>query len=196
MIKYNEITGVILAGGKSSRMGKDKALIDIHGKPIIRHVIETMKQIFDRVIIIANDQRLYRLFGLEVFSDIYVDCGPLGGIHSAFFHTFSDKLFIIACDTPDVSPDLIRYVCDFHSSSIAKVPFAEGTLHPLIGMYHRDCLPILLSHLESNRLKMASFLDAIEAECIPISESLSFYKPGLFRNINCEADLSQQERLN
>ena len=191
MITYNDITGVILAGGKSSRMGKDKALLEFHGKPILQHVIETMKQVFDRVIIIANDQRPYRLSGLEVFSDIYVGCGPLGGIHSAFFHTFSDKLFIIACDTPNISPDLIRYVCDFHSSSIAKVPFAEGTLHPLIGLYRRDCLPMLLSHLESNRLKMATFLDAIEAERIPISESLSFYKPGLIRNMNCEADLSQ-----
>lgn len=189
MIKYNDITGVILAGGKSSRMGRDKALLEFHGKPLIQHGIETMKDVFDRVILIAHDQNRYKFLELEVFEDIYKACGPLGGIHSAFFHTLSDKLFIIGCDTPNVSSQLIRHISEFRSSAIAKVPFAEGRLHPLMGMYQRKCLPILLSHLESKRLKMAGFLDAIEAEHIPISESLLFYTPDLFRNINSDADL-------
>lgn len=183
-----DITGVILAGGKSSRMGTDKALVKLNGTPLIERIAQTLRDVFERVIIIANNPEPYKYLGFEIFGDVYKDCGPLGGIHSAFFHTTSEQLFIVGCDTPHISPELIRHIIAYPSSASIKVCKAGKQVQPLVGSYHRKSLPFILVQLENRQWKMMKLLEAVSAEILPIGESLELYSPDLFLNVNSRED--------
>ena len=87
------ITGVLLAGGKSSRMATVKALLKLNGRPLVAHVASTLQAVFDRVILVANDAPAYEFLGLETFGDLYQDCGPLGGLQSALVHADGSRHF-------------------------------------------------------------------------------------------------------
>lgn len=109
---YDDITGIILAGGKSSRMGQNKALLDFKGKTVIEHVISTVSNLFNRVIIITNSPADYTHLGFEIFTDFYANLGPLAGIHSGLVNSKTERNFIISCDIPLVTSDVINYICN------------------------------------------------------------------------------------
>jgi molybdopterin-guanine dinucleotide biosynthesis protein A len=189
MIIQDNTLGVILAGGTSSRMGRNKAFLELQGKPLIMSIAETLKQVFSDVILIANDRHAYEHLGLKIFPDLYQHCGPLGGIHAAFSHSNSSSLFVTACDTPCISPEFIRYLVSFPSAKHVKIPVADNGKHLLCGIFHREVFPVLVQQLERKELKVMDFLERVLCERIPIHSSLSFYTPELFFNINTEDDL-------
>jgi len=187
------ITGAILAGGKSSRMGRDKALLKLDGRPFVEHVASTLREVFDRVILVANDPSAYRFLGLETIGDIYQDCGPLGGIHSALVHAGSADIFVSACDTPFVTRELVRYIVGFDLNAPARIPSFKQQLHPLCGIYTQGCLAPIVKRLEVRRLRVVDFVESIHAEVIPISPNLAFYKEDLFANFNTSEDYSHNK---
>jgi len=182
------VTGVILAGGKSSRMGTDKALLKLDGRPLVAHVASTLQAVFDRVILVTNDASTYGFLGLETFGDVYQECGPLGGIHSALIHADGADILVSACDTPFITRELVKYIVDFDSTAAAKIPSLNQQLHPLCGLYTQNCLPTIAERLESRRLRVLDFVEKIQAAVIPISPSLPFYKENLFSNFNNQED--------
>jgi molybdopterin-guanine dinucleotide biosynthesis protein A len=184
------ITGAILAGGKSSRMGANKALLNLDGRPFVAHVADTLQNIFERIIVVANDPSAYGFLRMEVFRDVYQELGPLGGIHSALVNAGSADIFVIACDTPFVTRDLVKYIVGFDSNAPAKIPSFNQRLHPLCGVYRHDCLQAVVDRLESRRLRVLDFVESIHAEVIPISPDLPFYRENLFDNFNAPEDLS------
>jgi molybdopterin-guanine dinucleotide biosynthesis protein A len=189
----SSIIGVILAGGKSSRMGRDKALLKLDGRPFIWHVVTTLQAVFDKLVLVANDPSAYRFLELETIGDIFQDCGPLGGIHSALIRAGNADIFVSACDTPFVTRELVRYVVGFDSDAPAKIPSFKQQLHPLCGLYTRNCLPASVERLESRRLRVLDFVESIHAEVIPISPNLPFYREDLFANFNTPEDYSHDE---
>jgi molybdopterin-guanine dinucleotide biosynthesis protein A len=184
----NTSTGVILAGGKSSRMGENKALLNLDGRPFVAHVASTLQAVFDRVVVVANDDSTYGFLGLEIFGDIYHDCGPLGGIHSALVHANNRDIFVSACDTPFITKDLVNYIIAFESRALAKVPSHNNRVHPLCGLYTQDCVTMIVKRLESRRLRVLDFLEEAQATVIPISPELPFFREELFANFNSPAD--------
>ena len=183
------VTGVVLAGGKSLRMGTDKALLVLDGRPLIAHVASTLQAVCEHVVLSANDSQLYQFLGLETIEDDYAERGPLGGIYSALAHSLTPAVFILACDTPYVSPELVRYIVDYHSDADAKIPSMKGNLHPLCGMYRRDCLTTIQERLENQQNRVQDLLSVIPTEIIPISPALPFYKENLFANLNNPIDV-------
>ena len=103
------ITGVILAGGKSSRMGTDKGLLELNGKPLIQYAIDTLKSIGLEIIIISNNSD-YEQFGFPVYPDIIPDKGPIGGVYTALSYSSTEKNLIVSCDTPFLSKKLLNYL--------------------------------------------------------------------------------------
>ena len=182
------ITGVILAGGKSSRMGTDKALLKLDGRPFVAHVASTLQSVFTRVILVASDASAYGFLGLKTFGDDYQECGPLGGIHSALIHADGADIFVSACDTPFITRELVGYIVNFHSSAAATIPSLNQQLHPLCGLYTQTCVPMIVERLESRRLRVLDFVESIQAAVIPISPNLPFYKEDLFSNFNTLED--------
>jgi molybdopterin-guanine dinucleotide biosynthesis protein A len=187
------VAGAILAGGKSLRMGKDKALLKFDGRPFVSHVATTLQEVFDQVILVANDPSTYEFLGLETIGDIYRECGPLGGIHSALVRAGGADIFVSACDTPFVTRDLIRYIVGFDSNAPVKIPSFKQQLHPLCGLYTQNCLRVIVERLESRRLRVVDFVESIHAEVIPISPDLPFYREDLFANFNTPEDYSHNK---
>jgi molybdopterin-guanine dinucleotide biosynthesis protein A len=185
MIAPEYITGVILAGGKSSRMGQDKALLVYDGKPFIQHIAETLLQVFPRVIIISDKTEGRAFLGLPVYADIFHDSGPLGGIHSALAHATTPYVFVDSCDTPFINTSLISGLCGEALPDKITIPDDGKNIHPLIGIYPVSLLHILHKDLVAGKRRVADFLERnrhfVSALHLPQFEMI-------FNNVNTPAD--------
>jgi len=197
----DNITAFILSGGKSSRMGNNKALLTIGSKTLIQRITELLDSTFPEVVVSSNDSELYEFLGKKIISDIFPGRGPLSGIHSALSFTSSEKNFIVSCDMPFISAELIEYLVDFKSDTPAVIPKAEGRIQPLCGIYSKKILSevelLLIETQDKNKgLKGSIYelLDQVETEIIDVY-SLNFYHPDLFFNINTPADYSYAKRI-
>ncbi|MFA3781646.1 molybdenum cofactor guanylyltransferase [Melioribacteraceae bacterium 4301-Me] len=187
---YSDITGVILAGGKSSRMGVNKALLKLGNQLIIEQITDLMKSIFSKVIIITNSPNEYKFLNLPLFEDIYKWKGPLAGIHSALVHSATENIFVLSCDVPFITAEMIKYIVEFKSNKPIKFCEAAGYLQPLIGLYSKSLISDMEQILSNDRVTDKSFhhfLKKADAEIIH-PESLSFYKDELFFNVNRPED--------
>lgn len=97
---YKDITGIILSGGKSLRMGTNKSFLDISGQTAIERTVELMKALFRRVLLITNEPDLYQIPDVTIYQDIYKNKGPIGGIHSGLLNSTTERNFVILCDMP------------------------------------------------------------------------------------------------
>jgi molybdopterin-guanine dinucleotide biosynthesis protein A len=186
------LTGVILAGGKSSRMGSDKALLQLDGRPFVERIAQTLRAEFDRVILVANNHSAYSFLGLEIVGDVYQDCGPLGGIHSGLVHVDGADVFVCACDTPLVSRELVNHIAVSQSTALVCVPSFHQRLHPLCGRYKQECIPLLVNEITSQRLRVLDFIEKVAADIVPITPDLPFYKNDLFSNFNSAEDFPRR----
>lgn len=183
---YSDITGVILAGGKSSRMGTNKSFLKLGTQTIIEHIVNLMKSIFSEVIIITNTTDEYEFLNLPMFEDIYKWKGPLAGIHSALTHSRTEKIFVLSCDVPLMSKEMIKYIVDYKSDKPIIFCEAAGYHQPLVGIYSKEILKEIESVLTDNEVNdksFHSFLKKVDAEIIH-PEGLVFYKDELFFNVN------------
>src|SRR3989338_1265003 len=118
----SKITGVILAGGKSSRMGRDKAFIRFSEGPMIEILINKLSSLFEDLLIITNKPHAYRKYGIKTANDAISGCGPLGGILSALLLSKNKYNFIFACDMPFLNKNLIRYMIGRMKDYDAVIP--------------------------------------------------------------------------
>lgn len=136
---YKDITAILLAGGKSSRMGTNKSFLKYKGKFIIEHIHDKLKSLFGRVIIITNSPAEYEFLGSEMHEDIFKGKGPLAGIHSGLTNSTSEKNFIISCDVPLVSSELINFIIENSGNNQITAVKADGHIQKLCGVYTKDC---------------------------------------------------------
>ncbi len=169
-------------------MGMNKALLPLDGRPMIQHVADTLRQVFERVVLISDEAGGLEFLTLPLYPDVYKDCGPLAGIHSAFIHTDAEFIFVSSCDTPFISTDLVSYLVRFPSDAPIRVAEADDRAHPLCGVYSRMILPLLEQSLQAKSLKLMDFLQKASAQLISITPDLPLYDPRLLMNINDSAD--------
>jgi molybdopterin-guanine dinucleotide biosynthesis protein A len=197
---YKDITGIILSGGKSSRMGRNKALLKVGDKTIIERVRDLLQGIFQDVILITNDPDKYKFLNLPMFEDVYKHKGPLAGIHSGLVNTSTEINFIISCDIPFMTQEMIKYLVEFKTNKVITVAKADGFIQQLAGKYSTACLndveEILKEQLEverrddvqrKSRCNVLKLIDQVGAEIID-AESLSFYNEDLYFNMNKTED--------
>ncbi len=192
MIDANDITGVILAGGKSSRMGQDKALLEYNGKPFIQHIAEALLQVFQRVNIISDKKKEYAFLGLPIHADIFHDSGPLGGIHSALAHATTPSVFIISCDTPFISAEVIAEMLARACPGEVTITDDGTNMHPLVGIYPATLLRELYEVLSTGRKKVRAFLERSSSH--PSILKLPHWQQQL-RNINTPTDYAVMNRF-
>ncbi|MDI6767277.1 MAG: molybdenum cofactor guanylyltransferase [Bacteroidota bacterium] len=183
-----DIVGVILAGGKSSRMGQNKAMLEFRGKPFIQHIAETLKEIFEEVIIISDDTEAYKFLYLPVYVDVYKNCGPLGGIHSAFINSNTENIFVASCDLPFINFDVVRFLIDHHSHNEVTVFSVDQQIQPLFGLYNRSCFLELENHLKQKRCSVLQFINNIHANVIQLKSSLAITFSENLKNVNTLED--------
>ncbi|MEE9448997.1 MAG: molybdenum cofactor guanylyltransferase [Ignavibacteriaceae bacterium] len=197
---YNDITAIILSGGKSSRMGRNKSLLKIGDKTFVERVRDQMQQIFKDVALITNTPAEYKFLDLPIHEDIYKHKGPLAGIHSGLLNSSTDTNFIISCDLPLITNEMIEYLIDFQTNKLITIARADGYIQQLAGKYLRDCLvtaeeilkeQVNIENRNTEQRKrgcnVLRLIDKIGAEIIS-AESLPFYNEDLYFNVNKTED--------
>jgi molybdopterin-guanine dinucleotide biosynthesis protein A len=188
MQKRNDITGAILAGGKSSRMGSDKALLELDGVTFIQRIAATLEKAFAFLIVIADQKEDYAFLGLPVHDDIYKNCGPLAGIHSALTHAQTDSVFVTSCDVPLLTPQLIRQVIRQRMQDQVTLLVGGNSLQPLCGLYHRSCLPVIERHLEQGQYSIQTCLRDLGTTLISPSTDSPTELSHALTNVNTPSD--------
>lgn len=193
---YNNITGIILSGGKSSRMGTNKSFLKIGDKTVIEIVVNLMKSVFNDIIISANSEPEYSFFNYPIVTDKFKNAGPLAGIHSALSKSETEKNFVISCDVPLMSKQIIEFFADYNSDKKIIISHAAGYLQPLVGIYQRSLLPLIekilienenQTDLRKKHLSLHTLIESTTTEIVDVS-SLPFYSDIFFYNMNSKDD--------
>ncbi len=183
--KIPGVTGVILAGGESRRMGSDKSLLPLDGSRFIEHVHRRMASLFDEVLLVTNDSSLYQDLPCRKAPDIFQAQGALAGIHSGLFHARYERVFVVACDMPFLSPAVIRYLCGKAEDGDVVIPQSATGLEPLHALYHKRCLPAMEKVLASGERRIVRFFPEVRVHRVPREEWAPLDPDGRsFRNIN------------
>jgi len=189
-MQSDDICAVILAGGRSRRMGFNKALISVQGKPLISLLIDRIRPLTERIFISSNDPSAYTFLNFPVLADFYKGQGPLAGFHSAMHQNECSLFLIIACDLPNLQlPILHRLIsfCDGYDAAIPRT--SNGIAHPLCAVYRRTCLPIIESSLlkGDNKVIKTFLSDRLSVRWITPDEGS--FKDTDLANINTPEDL-------
>jgi molybdopterin-guanine dinucleotide biosynthesis protein A len=201
---YNDITGFILAGGKSKRMGTNKSLLKIGGITIIERVVNLMKDLFREVLIITNQPEEFSFLNLMMQEDIHKNTEPLAGIHSALVHTTTERNFIISCDMPLMTAEVIKYLVEYPTKKPITITRADNFIQQLCGVYSKSLVPFIEEIIKENNIwrdeknpeqskrgcRVLELIKNVPAEIIDIEKEYSDYKPGTFYNMNRPEEFS------
>jgi molybdopterin-guanine dinucleotide biosynthesis protein A len=188
-------TGIILAGGESSRMGSDKGLQLLCGKPLISYTIQVLSELCS-TIIISTSSDVYQSFGYKTVADDIPGIGPMGGIYSALRQSKTDANLVLSCDLPFVSKELLSFILENASGFQVAVPW-QGNRHyePLCGFYNLSVLSQMGAYIQKGNYKLPDLFEDISINRLNINMSMDFYSPELFFNVNSKHDLLTAENM-
>ena len=190
----NQLTVAIQAGGKSSRMGKDKSFVQINGRPMIEVIIEKVANLGDELIIITNKPAEYAHLHVTMFSDVYPEHGSLGGIYTAVYHAKYPYVLTVACDMPWLNPQLLQYMIGLKETADVIVPRWQNFSEPLHAIYNKNCLTPIQQKLEAKQLKITKFYSDVAVRYVEKNEIERFDRNGRsFANINTPQDLKANQ---
>src|SRR5262245_4799679 len=187
------VSGVILAGGKSRRMGgSPKALLPFGGRPLIEHIAETLRSVLSDCLVVTNTPELYESLDLPMVGDVFPESGSLGGIYTGLRAVSGDAALCVACDMPFLSPRLIAYLAGRSAEADVVVPDAGGELQTLHAVYRKTCLPVMEQRLHAGRLKITGIFDDVRVVRVPVDDIERFADPDVaFMNLNTPEDLAR-----
>ena len=186
------MTGVILAGGKSKRMGTNKAFLEINGQRMIDQIVDIFKNTFEEGILVTNSPIEYLHLDLRIVTDLVPNKGALGGIFTGLFYASFHHIFVTACDMPFLNKGFIDYMVSKAGNFDAVVPLSSDGLEPLHAIYSKRCIRHIETQLESDDLKITNFYPKVRVKEISHHEILSFDpKSSLFFNINTTEDMEK-----
>ncbi len=189
-MRSDAVCGVILAGGKSLRMGSDKALLPVHGKCMIARAASELTCVTDEIIISANDPVRYGFLGYPAIPDAFCGQGPLAGLHAAMRRTSRPLVLLLACDLPAVGAQLLRRLIDSSPGFDAVIPrTTNGMPHPLCAVYRRTCLSSVEGALTRRDNRMTSFLDDPSLKICWLSPEDGSFRDEDLVNLNNPSDL-------
>lgn len=191
------VSGVVLAGGKSRRMGgAPKALLPFGEAPLIRHVVQTLESVLPESLVVTNTPELYAFLGRPMVADVYPDGGSLGGIYSGLLAAPGEAALCVACDMPFLSADLLAYLASRAGEADVVVPDAAGELQTLHAVYAKACLPAMQRRLAAGRLRITGFFDEVRVLRVPAETVAALADPELaLMNLNTPADLARARTL-
>ncbi len=184
----NALSGVVLAGGKSSRFGTNKALFNYRGKRLVEHALDVLRPICGELLICTNNPEAYAGFGATCITDIYENTGPLGGIHSALTAAKNDQIAIISCDTPFIPTELFKIMVLEMTTYDLIMPVHKGFTESMCAIYSKSCLPALEQALITGKFRILDAIKPLNSRFLPVDQE-SFYTWEIFHNINYKEDL-------
>lgn len=194
---YN-VTGILLAGGKSSRMGKDKALIKFGDETFISNSIKKLNKLFDEVIVVADNVKKYHIENVNIIRDIYPGMGPMGGIHAALKAAKNDWIFVIPCDMPLWEPFLVEEILKHRLDYDIVVPLINDHMEPLFALYKKTCIPGIEECLNNNIIKVLELYPLVKTNYLDLEKVYNEVDQCTksFFNINTPEDLYNMVKIN
>jgi molybdopterin-guanine dinucleotide biosynthesis protein A len=191
------VTGVIQAGGKSTRMGgHPKALLELGGRRIIERVLDAVGPVVDDVLVVTNTPELYQFLGLPMVADAYPEHGSLGGIFTGLSAASGDAAFTVACDMPFVHREIARLVVERAAEGDVVIPRVGAQLETLHAAYGKACLPHIEARLRAGRLKIVGFFESVRVVEIAEAEVARYRAPEVaFMNVNTPEELERARAL-
>jgi len=191
------ITGVIQAGGKSTRMGGDpKALMELGGRPIVVRVLDVVRQVTERVLLVTNTPDLYAFLGLPMVPDVFPEGGSLGGIYSGLRAAPGDAAFTVACDMPFLSASVARLVVARAGEADVVAPRIGEQWETLHACYGKACLAPMERRLREGRLRITGFFEEVRVLAITEAEVAAVGDPArVFMNVNTPDELARARVL-
>lgn len=184
MLRLDDITGVILVGGKSSRMGRDKAMLPLSGTLVIDKVLDTLRTCLRRIILVGDRQERFEGYGLTVYPDIFTG-SALGGLYTGLFKAETPYIFVSACDLPFASPSILRLILSLGEGFDAVVPLNGSYPEPLFALYHKNCLEPMKKLLDVRNYRIYDFYPQVRIRFVTSEELASVDESGkAFLNIN------------
>lgn len=190
------ITGIILAGGKSSRYGANKAFAEINGVQLIERVITVMGSLFERLILITNTPHEYAYLNLPMYEDLIKGLGPIGGVLTGLEAISDESGFFMACDMPFINADLIHYMVEVREDYDAVVPRISWKMEALHALYRKSCLTAIRELIESNEYQTIKFFNKVRVRYVDWDEIRAFDPiQRSFFNVNSPQELLDATKL-
>ena len=188
-LNKQEVTGIILAGGASRRMGKDKGLCEFKGKSLINYAIDALVPICDTILISSNNIAGYESFGYNVVVDEFMGIGPIGGIYSSLRNSVTKHNLVISCDTPFLNTQLLMHILSNSDNYDVVVPeHGNSFIEPLAAYYSLNIIKQLESSIERKDYKLMNLFTRVKFRSIKV-DNIPGYSTNLFTNINTPDDL-------
>jgi molybdopterin-guanine dinucleotide biosynthesis protein A len=200
MNETDAVTGIVLAGGMSRRLGRDKAVETIEGRTLISRVLDSLSHVTQELVVVVNNHEREEELALPdsvvVAVDIYPDTGSLGGIFTGLSASSNQWGFVVACDMPFLNLELLEYLLSQRGGHDIVVPVIDHRPEPTHAAYSRVCLPAIETRLRANDLKIAKFFDDVRAKYVSQRNVEDLDPGGLsFFNVNTEEDLTRARML-
>ncbi|MGM0901453.1 MAG: molybdenum cofactor guanylyltransferase [Bacillota bacterium] len=188
---------IILSGGKSSRMGKNKALLPFNDKTNIERIRDELKSLFDDIILVTNDPESYEFLNLKSISDEFPGKGPLAGIHAGLMASDYEENIVVACDMPFVSAELASTLVQNLKHYDAIIPVIGEKQHPLFAAYQKRVVPEIEACLKEDRLRVIHLLDKLNVRYLDEND-LQVYSDGsleeIFFNMNVPEEYEEAKQ--
>jgi molybdopterin-guanine dinucleotide biosynthesis protein A len=179
-------SAILLAGGKSLRMGADKCFLDIDGKPLIEYILDQLRPNFKDTIVGTSSADKFKFLNFKLVEDKESDRGPLMGLLSCMEESAHEKNFVTACDVPDIFMHFVRKMLALSDIYDAIVPkHKDGMVEPLFAVYNKSTLPVLCATIADGASKVKAFLDKINVYYIELPEYIELV------NLNTEAEYKE-----
>ena len=187
------LSGLVLAGGRSSRMGREKALIDFEGQPLVLRVADRLARAADPVLLATGNPGRLGPVGYREVADVSAECGPLGGLVAGLEASPHELVAVVAVDMPYVSPELLKFLVSLRQGEDAVVPMGATGLEPLHAVYSTSALPAMRNALADGRYGLRQLLSDLRVREVRASEwSPSTIDPRFVFNINRPEDLDAE----
>lgn len=189
-------TGYVLAGGKSARMGRDKALLEMGGQPLILSAVNLLKALTDRVVILGPAER-YGFLGVPVLPDLVPSRGPLSAIYTGLEHSERDVNLFLACDMPLMEGTFLRLLVErARLADAVLMRLDDGSLEPLCAVYNRSCLAAVKANYERQRFKLSDLFPGLRTQYLGEADLRDLgLDRRIFTNLNTRADLERHGML-
>jgi molybdopterin-guanine dinucleotide biosynthesis protein A len=194
-----EFAAIVLAGGRSTRLGRDKASDLLLGRPLLQHVLDRVSTLVEEIVVVTAPGQVLPAVStprpMRVAEDLYPGCGPLGGIYTGFNATAAVLCLAVACDMPLLSGALLRELLRRSPTCDVVMPVLEYP-EPLHAVYGRACIEPIRERLDAGQFKITNFLGAVNV-CYVREDECRVFDPDLrsFMNTNTQADLDRAREL-
>ena len=196
MTDREEVTGVVLAGGMSSRFGSNKALSRFDGERLILRLCKRVGAVTDRMSLITNTPEEYAFLNLDSRKDLVPRCGPIGGIYTALRTAETPLCLCVACDMPFIRPALLEYMVERSPGYDVIVPVQDGREEPLCAVYRNTCVPAIDNRIQAGKYRITGFFDEVRVLRVA-PEDAGIHDADMFFNINRPEDYDEAlKRLN